>query len=735
MTAPAAERRDRHTPASAREVLESQARTIGDGGEWADLALAAGALLWCESPPPGGLEEPARALVEFVLDDSRDGLYAGVPFRGVPFSALALARIAGPDLYDRVAARLAAERGPIARDELALLSGWDAAGHALLAGLADEHRFSAGAEPAPPPDRWQRLAGYGYADFARSALKAADARVAAIQAGEIPYRADRAFTKDEVAVLGRAARVALMNDEPWLPGLLDRLVRGVAVAPTGARTLPSQALLYELARAAQDFPTPELAATLREARAIARNKAVPKQLAKMLRKVDTALAERVDVALRLPAPGFAPGGVLRRDLGGHQAEIVVGDDVELRWRAADGRRLRGVPAAVRRDHGDELKELRELVKRVRAQLATVARALEGGFTVEAARPYRAWRAELAAHPLTGTLVGRLIWDVGGRAALPADGGAVLHGVDGRPLDGVDDDTPVRLWHPVHATAEEIRAWRDLLAERRIRQPFRQAWREIYRLTPAEEETGVYSNRFAGHIVRYRRLFALLRSRGWSSGLLGPWDGGDEDRAERVLAGGRWQARFFHAYLHDGEGGEELASTDQVRIARHRDGDWREVPLAEVPPAVFSEAMRDVDLFVSVTSVAADPDWIDRGEDRFAGYWRQAGFGELTASAETRRDALARILPRTKIADRCALDGRFLVVRGDLRTYKIHLGSANILMEPDDQYLCIVPGRSRVGTVFLPFEDDRLALILSKAFLLAADTAITDPSIMRQIRRG
>ena len=38
-------------------------------------------------------------------------------------------------------------------------------------------------------------------------------------------------------------------------------------------------------------------------------------------------------------------------------------------------------------------------------------------------------------------------------------------------------------------------------------------------------------------------------------------------------------------------------------------------------------------------------------------------------------------------------------------------------------------------MFLPFDDDRvLSLILSKAFLLAADTRITDSSITAQIGR-
>ena len=91
----------------------------------------------------------------------------------------------------------------------------------------------------------------------------------------------------------------------------------------------------------------------------------------------------------------------------------------------------------------------------------------------------------------------------------------------------------------------------------------------------------------------------------------------------------------------------------------------------------------------------------------------------------------------KIADRCTIEDRFLVVRGDLRTYKIHLGSGNILMEPNDQYLCIVRDASqstRDGGVVLPFEGDHtFALILSKALLLAEDKKIKDQVILNQIR--
>ncbi|MCC5476335.1 DUF4132 domain-containing protein [Streptomyces sp. JA03] len=456
----------------------------------------------------------------------------------------------------------------------------------------------------------------------------------------------------------------------------------------------------------------------------------------MLKKVDTALAERTDVALRLPGLGFETAsvggppavGVLRRAAGDYQAVVTVAESATLTWEK-DGRPLRSLPAPVRRDHSALVKEVRDLVKRVNAQLVTLVRALEGGFTVDAVHPYGWWRTELAGHPLAGTLVRRLIWEI---ELAPGEWHAVLPETQER-LPDAPDDASVRLWHPLRSEPHAVRAWRDLLTEQRIRQPFKQAFREIYLLTPAEEQTRVYSNRFAAHLVRYRRMFALFRARGWKSDLLGPWDGGDGDEAERTLAGGRWRVRFFHSWA-DWAGDEELASTDQVRFDRLEAGAWREAPLADVPPLVFSEAMRDVDLFVGVTSIAADPDWTDGGPGR--AYWERASFGALTESAEARRDALERILPRLKIADRCALDGRFLTVRGDLRTYRIHLGSANILMEPDDSYLCIVPARPpKDGTVFLPFEDDRLSLILSKAFLLAADTKITDRTILTQIERG
>jgi hypothetical protein len=174
--------------------------------------------------------------------------------------------------------------------------------------------------------------------------------------------------------------------------------------------------------------------------------------------------------------------------------------------------------------------------------------------------------------------------------------------------------------------------------------------------------------------------------------------------------------------------------------RHAAEPVQPLTLEQIPPLVLSEVMRDVDMFVGVCSVGNDATWQDGGpQGRYREYWTSYSFGELNATAETRKDLLAKLIPRLKIADRCKLEGRFLLVLGDMRNYKIHLGSSNILMEPNDQYLCIVPNQSSEalgGKVFLPFEGDRmLSVILSKAFLLAEDTKIKDSTITRQIQSG
>ncbi len=167
-------------------------------------------------------------------------------------------------------------------------------------------------------------------------------------------------------------------------------------------------------------------------------------------------------------------------------------------------------------------------------------------------------------------------------------------------------TRVRLWHPLGQEITDVARWRQWLQENEISQPFKQAHREIYILTDAELETDTYSNRFAAHIIGQHQFAALAQERGWKYRLQGKFDSHNVPTIELP----RWNLAV-QFWLEAGDGGGETSemgiflhvATDQVRFC-NADGDPR--PLSEVPALVFSELMRDVDLFVGVCSIGNDP---------------------------------------------------------------------------------------------------------------------------------
>lgn len=472
-----------------------------------------------------------------------------------------------------------------------------------------------------------------------------------------------------------------------------------------------------------------------------RDRVARKSLARAL----SAIADRAGMSrgelmeISTPTLGLAADGLLSKPIGEFSAELQLTDNrrVQVRWFNPDGKVQKAVPAEVKSAHAEELKDLKRLVADIETMAGAQRERVEGLFRQEREWTFDAWRERYLEHPLVASLAQRLIWNFETRGQRKS---AIFHegrlvDASGAALEGLSAETKVRLWHPLRDRPDDVLAWREWLLAHEIRQPGKQAYREVYLLTDAERRTGTYSNRFAAHILRQPQFAALCRERGWSFRIRGPFDSYENPTLklpEHGLTVEFWIESGSNEETTD-SGIYSYVSTDQVRFLR----DNTPVPLADVPPLVFSEIMRDVDLFVGVASVGNDPAWADGGRrDAERNAWAHFSFGDLSATAQTRRDLLQRLVPKLKIAGRCSFEEKFLVVRGDLRTYKIHLGSGNILMSPNDQYLCIVPGSSgkaEDGKVFLPFEGDRtLSVILSKAFLLAADTKITDPSITRQI---
>lgn len=440
----------------------------------------------------------------------------------------------------------------------------------------------------------------------------------------------------------------------------------------------------------------------------------------------------------LPDFGLDREGRAHFLLGDAAAVVALNaNGAKVRWFAAGGREVKAPPEVVKRDHADALKAVKLALKDVEAAHAAQVIRIEQGWQEARSWSVADWRRSFLDHPLRRQIANVLIWrfETAGAsfAAMPADEALVTLTGEERALP---DEGIVRLWHPLDGTPDEVLAWRRRIETLQITQPIKQAHREIYVLTDAELRTRTYSNRFAAHVLRQHQFRALCQARGWRFEFLGGWD--NWNVPTRALPPHGLSVEYHVEPIEGGDHSDAYVplhiATDQVRFI---DSAGQAAELERVPPILFSECLRDVDLFVAVTSVANDPNWTDGGPDgRFGGYWSEWAFGDLSQTAETRRDLISALAPRLAIAGKLEVTDKFLVVQGRRQKYAIHFGSSNIQILPSNRYLCIVPDRGGARAsekVVLPFAGDSLlSIILSKAFLLVDERQIKDETILRQL---
>ena len=420
----------------------------------------------------------------------------------------------------------------------------------------------------------------------------------------------------------------------------------------------------------------------------------------------------------------------------------------LQWLKPDGSPQKSVPAFIKNSAklSEKLKKIKAVNKQVQKYSTAQRDRIDRAFIQNREWTYENFEKYYHNHGLVSFISKKLLW------VFSLDSGAKVVGIwhedqwqeaNGQPIEGINENTKVTLWHPLDVEAGEVIAWRVRLEQLQIQQPLKQAYREVYILTEAELNTRSYSNRMAAHILKQHQLNALTGLRGWKYSLLGCYDDCRDNEIANIsikewgISAEFWINEVYSDDAFNDAGIWLYVATDQVRFL---DRDNQIMNLIDVPKIVFSEIMRDVDLFVGVCSVGNDPNWSDNGGlPQYRDYWQSYSFGDLTELAKTRKTVLERLLPRLKIKNVAKIDGKFLIVKGKIRTYKIHIGSSNILMEPNDQYLCIVPSRkkdTKTEKLFLPFEGDQgMSVVLSKAFLLADDDKITDSTITSQIGRG
>ncbi|MFX1239191.1 MAG: DUF4132 domain-containing protein [Promethearchaeota archaeon] len=411
--------------------------------------------------------------------------------------------------------------------------------------------------------------------------------------------------------------------------------------------------------------------------------------------------------------------------------------IALSFEKENGTIQKSVPSSIKTTHKAEIQNIRKKIKDIKEAIITQSRRIEALYLTKRTWTYTEWEKNYLNHAFLSFFAQTLIWvfDSGLEKESAIYHNGKLINQEGKFINIDLHAARVCLWHPIYCSVKEIEDWRQFILEKEIVQPFKQAFREIYKLTEAEKKTKNYSNRFASHILKQYQFSALCSQNDWKFSLMGQWD--SFNAPTKRISSHDITAEFEVTY--DEMGGEVSSSfvhlhviTNHVRFYDNR----KQLDLVDVPKIVFSEIMRDVDLFVSVSSIGTDPEWIDRGNEWLYDYWRGYSFGILSETAKIRKEVLEKIIPKLKISSQCSFTDKYLVIEGKLRTYKIHLGSGNVIMAPKDKYLCIlIDTRKPKQLIYLPFEGDSLLNeILSKAMMLANDDKIKDRSIRGQIKK-
>ncbi|MDR1085863.1 MAG: DUF4132 domain-containing protein [Deltaproteobacteria bacterium] len=394
-----------------------------------------------------------------------------------------------------------------------------------------------------------------------------------------------------------------------------------------------------------------------------------------------------------------------REIGEYRARMLFDEDGTPSLSVSkNGQPLKSVPKAVSKN--EDILEIQKAVKDLKDQKIRAREGFEMAMVASTAFRVREI-VRLFSHPVLSRLIKSLVLASSSGLGFPLvdNDRLILLDTQGREAE-LKESEQIRIAHPYDLMNHKVwSGYQKHLFKNQIVQPFKQVFREYYALTADEKEEVTVSRRYAGHQIQPQKTLALLKRRGWTVDY--------EEGLQKVCHRENLIARMYALADWFSPADIEAPTLETVRFfSRDRD----EIrALAEIPPIIFSEVMRDIDLVVSVAHVGGvDP--------------------EASHSTVEMRAAIAEELVNLLNLSNVSFKTSHALVKGTLGDYSVHLGSG-IVHKSGTGMVAIIPVHSQArGRIFLPFADDdpRTAEIMSKILLLAEDNKIKDPIILEQI---
>ncbi|KZK84126.1 hypothetical protein PsW64_01796 [Pseudovibrio sp. W64] len=427
--------------------------------------------------------------------------------------------------------------------------------------------------------------------FAEHAVEEVLRRSRRIVAGTVKYQSDKLTSVAEASAVARAVKLALTERLDWGLKTLDELWVGAALAPDHkAKSMPSQSLSIQLGKVVRDEPQPEAVLIAQKITREIRHAGVKKKLQRTTKEAIRNLSLHPERVLDLLTTSHIP---------------------------------------------DEFTKL-------------IKPALEGMLLRLWWLDVSVWARQMTDKSLW-PMTSKLIWEVedeGDRFAAVLKGGSnegLWLLVDGSTRLRAEWQR-VRLWHPVESSEEERQEWQFFVTKEGIKQPFPQAFREIYPVM--ENELGTNTSRmFAGHTVSQVPLFGLSQQMGWRPS--------DYETLAITLAGRRFN---FETGIRTFPGCAGEGTTGNISLK------GPEKKFSDVPQRVLSEAFRQTDLLVATGAAGVEDILLEDAWDKTKSYPGQQ-------SVKMRKIMLQLTHPTAHV------EGRWLMLADG---YRINLSTGRIV---------------------------------------------------------
>lgn len=386
-----------------------------------------------------------------------------------------------------------------------------------------------------------------------------------------------------------------------------------------------------------------------------------------------------------------------KEIDGYKVEVDTSElgNYKLRFYNEKGKAIKSVPAKLKKNA--QFEEMQKAVKESKELYRRSVRSFESFMEMQESLSVKDMSV-IFESPLFYSFLSSIVFLSDGHLGYLKDGSLVSPNGDVYELK---DDDFLQVAHPYHFYTQKVWSlYQKDLFDRQVAQPFKQIFREFYPPNADELADGI-SRRYAGYALQRNKLFALMKERNWIGG------------GRKFFYGQKIMVDLFQIADYFSPNDIEEPTLEIIEFVEQDTG--KRVEIKDVPSVLFSEVMRDVDLFVSVAFVGGvDP--------------------EVSLSTIEMRSAILGEMIRLLGLKNVKIKGNFAHINGVYGEYTVHLGSGTVQKMGRGSIHILAVSDARRGRLFLPFmdQDPKTAEIISKIVLLSEDGKIKDPTILEQI---